>query len=389
MAWTIFLIGPMGQPDSLDRSDSDSHLELLAESIARVFKKFGYEEKGGSKYQLTSGETVDSTILKKGDDEVQVITPFDQYSPEAIPTRVFDAIDDCDLIIADLSGSRASVVYELAFAHALGIPTYLISENQAEIFYLKSYDHNYIDFSNQSAVQQALSKYLKWWLVHRTEKQDGDNPFTTFYDGVSLTDVSASLALAQGYFANFVVPALQIRTRIVVESGRRGILRRRQVRRFPISGLVIVDPGHLDAPWPQVSKDAEERLEKRFPGRVAKGNGENVYLETESSGRRIPFYILDNQWIIDIPRTIFSLAKSPRMRRIGTRSQGVERSRSMSTVLVRRFFSGVARDLRLSAVGDNNLGISGGATPPYTVVELSKLTDVLAEKLRETADREQ
>jgi nucleoside 2-deoxyribosyltransferase len=40
-----------------------------------------------------------------------------------IPEDVFSAIDLSDLVVADISHRSPNVMYELAFAHALGIPT--------------------------------------------------------------------------------------------------------------------------------------------------------------------------------------------------------------------------------------------------------------------------
>src|SRR5262245_36242345 len=76
----------------------------------------------------------------------EVSIPHEQYDDD-IPTRVFHLIDVSDLIVADISTRSPSVMYELAFAHALGIPTVLIDyrENHDQradpakpsIFYLK------------------------------------------------------------------------------------------------------------------------------------------------------------------------------------------------------------------------------------------------------------
>ena len=51
----------------------------------------------------------------------------DSMRPGAVLTiAIFDAIRDADLIIADLSGQNANVLYELGFAHALRKPTILL-----------------------------------------------------------------------------------------------------------------------------------------------------------------------------------------------------------------------------------------------------------------------
>jgi hypothetical protein len=57
--------------------------------------------------------------------DIQLDIPQELYGPN-IPRAVFSAIDLSDLVIADISSRSPNVLYELAFAHALGINTMLI-----------------------------------------------------------------------------------------------------------------------------------------------------------------------------------------------------------------------------------------------------------------------
>src|SRR4051794_36552467 len=51
--------------------------------------------------------------------------PQDTYS-DHIPTGVFEAIDLSDLVVVDISARSPCVMYELAYAHALGVPTLVV-----------------------------------------------------------------------------------------------------------------------------------------------------------------------------------------------------------------------------------------------------------------------
>ena len=62
--------------------------------------------------------------------EIKLDIPEELYGSD-IPRDVFTAIDLSDLVIADISHRSPSVMYELAFAHALGIPTMLIDKRDA------------------------------------------------------------------------------------------------------------------------------------------------------------------------------------------------------------------------------------------------------------------
>src|SRR5438552_4071941 len=51
----------------------------------------------------------------------------DDLRGSQIPSDVFSRIDSADLVIADVSKRSPNVYYELAHAHALGLPTILVA----------------------------------------------------------------------------------------------------------------------------------------------------------------------------------------------------------------------------------------------------------------------
>ena len=105
MEWRIFFIGPMGNdPSAKKANDYKKHLPKLCDYLVNHLENArGYAKMEGQEHVLTNGSRVDSVFLKKDDDLIIVITPIDLYGPRDIPENVFDAIDEADLIIADLS----------------------------------------------------------------------------------------------------------------------------------------------------------------------------------------------------------------------------------------------------------------------------------------------
>jgi len=121
MEWRIFFIGSMQQ-----RGTSADHFSQMVEAVAAELEEHDYRAAEEGTYHLSGGMPVNSiTLTRESDrDQITLIKPHDLYESASIPDNVFDAIDDADLVIADLSGLRPTVVYELAFAHALGIWTF-------------------------------------------------------------------------------------------------------------------------------------------------------------------------------------------------------------------------------------------------------------------------
>lgn len=376
-SWRVFIIGPMGD-DAIIRDPNalnvTNHLDWLCEALARRLIVHGYQ-RADSDHQLSSGETVNAIRLSRQEDGqediIEVITPFQQRSPDPIPHKVFDAIDDCDLVIADLTGSRPAVVYELALAHALGIPTYLVSASEDEMFYLGEIEHLKVDFASPPAVDQVLAPCVDWWLSNRNTLEPGTNPYTTFYKGFPLTDISAAVALAFGYCGNFVIPALN-------EDARIHVVGETESQVFEIRGVIVIDPEDLTNTWRSVSQQVESQLLQANFDKLLRGDQEAVYLTT-MSGKRTPFYIVSG-WVIDIPRTIFTLMESPRINRLEDAVRGNERRASMSGVLVRRFLQNLGTYLRRAVGATNNLRIQGGTQAPLHIVKSTNVVAFLREQ---------
>jgi hypothetical protein len=134
MDWRIFFIGPMragdatseptseSAPDSEQRLHYESGLRLgMVKAVEAALSDAGHQPAGEGEHWLTDGTAVQSRpawTRQSDSDRVTLLQPEGLFSPASIPANVFDAIDDADLVVADLSKQRPAVVYALALAQA-------------------------------------------------------------------------------------------------------------------------------------------------------------------------------------------------------------------------------------------------------------------------------
>jgi hypothetical protein len=231
--------------------------------------------------------------------------PQEKYGSN-IPADVFHAIDASDLVVADISRRSPNVMYELAFAHALGVPTILVdcrpSSSNLEskpIFYLTQDRTEYLADFKEAEVIRFLSQRIAHWRKSAVDLSQ--NPLTAFY-GMPLVDISAVAGIAAGYAENFVKP---------IQNAIQGKFDKQPVA--APGAIVVVLPTNLDGL-------RQEALELRK--RLAEGFGEANVLSPalivaeDRDGtveRRTVTYV--NGVVVDLPRTLFPLRNSARYRR--------------------------------------------------------------------------
>ncbi|MBI1764292.1 MAG: hypothetical protein HYR56_22940 [Acidobacteria bacterium] len=346
MEWRVFFIGPMGKEKpgkGADKGvDYTLHLpKLHAFLVSYLKEEHGYQETKNKFFTLTEGQRVGSvTLVKgkgKGKDSITILTPFDLYGAGDIPSNVFDAIDDSDLVIADLSGNKPAVIYELAFTHALGIETILVGGAEAVSFYLAQTKFINIDFRPKTISSDELKNRFASWLKNRNKLFESENPLQRFY-GAPLPDISAANGLAAGFYDNFARPILtngEIVYRTQTPEGKLVEETR------ALQGLIVLRPENLASRVEEIREELEKRLLAEFPGEVLYGAPDKLFIRT-NEGARTPFFLV-RDYLIDIPRTMFSLALSPRLERTN-RNQTLKSS--MEGVLIGRFFEGVKKNLK-------------------------------------------
>ena len=236
MDWRIFFIGPMP-------SDGNERFNRMVEAVVAELRENGYQPPEPGEFRLTEGKLISSLALTRpeGQDRITLLRPHDLFGPGSVAANVFDAIDDADLVIADLSDARPAVVYELAFAHALGIYTILLGPesdtdaNSDLMFYLKPYRHIPVEFSKRDIRSDEFKHSFRTWLEGRNKRFDSRNPFTDFYDA-PIPDISAASGLANGYFENFLRRVLAPDSELVIMSEESGPSRQ------GVAGVIVVRP---------------------------------------------------------------------------------------------------------------------------------------------------
>jgi hypothetical protein len=242
--------------------------------------------------------------------DIQFDIPQELYG-QNIPRAVFSAIDLSDLVIADISSRSPNVMYELAFAHALGINTMLIDiddisspdlphTTKKKIFYLH-HDRTIRPSSvSQEDIRSALEPLIRNWLSGEGELPT--NPLTEFYD-VPLVDISAVAGIVLGYAENFIAPLMTaVHEKIAQTHGDKSDIP---------SAVVVVVPESLTN-----LNDTEEAVRKALEASFGgTGSPYQRFIASTSMGpRTVPFYVAGA--FVDVPRTLLPLRRSPRVRRL-------------------------------------------------------------------------
>jgi len=355
MEWRIFFIGPMSgtQADHIPR--------LRAHVVQRMLEVHGYTR--------VENHPVEGVLLTKGDDQITLAIPAEQGMLRDITTNVFHQIDSADLLIADLSDNRPAVVYELGMAHGLGIDTILIGGPETNVFYLSHIRYNVIDFNNPELKSETFDQGIDVWLRERSKSRSAANPLYDFYDA-AMVDISAASGLALGYFDNFATPIF-LHGEIVQRFAPRGwwLFRRTPDDIVsPVRGIIVARPDTLFASVQSVADKLDEELHKHFGEAVLRGDPKSVFVrirseraaaEEQASAKkksakkptseniRTSFFVVEN-YVIDIPRTMFSLQKSKRLVRITDKLKKPSEApvvRTMQNVLMDCFFSNLRTNL--------------------------------------------
>lgn len=94
----------------------------------------------------------------------------EQHFDETILARIYRQIENCDFIIAEMTGQNPNVFYEVGYAHALGKPCALVTQNTNDIpFDLKHHPHVIYDGSIHNLREQLSPKIS--WLVDEIESR--------------------------------------------------------------------------------------------------------------------------------------------------------------------------------------------------------------------------
>lgn len=317
----VFVIGPMGDdkndpnesstPISQHMRNLESALKLAIPDVCPTHSRVSTPEGGGS----------------------------------AIVDHVFNLIDRADLAVADISSRSPSVMYELAFFHALGTPILIVDDEKNSIettpFYLNGANIIRVDGFEVEELRSKLAPRLKMFFDPLDDQDFATNPITEFY-AAPLVEVSGASAIARGYYLNMVNGFL---------NAVGGV-----ISNFPndeIKSLTVIRP----SPSFQVNGDLSI-----FGGVARQWNGgrepkEKVWeIRSAERVRKFSAYFMDGH-VYDYPRTLGTLNNSPRLLRLSNRGtsraggvvdeSAMQRNRAKITKgLIDSFFTIINQEMR-------------------------------------------
>lgn len=284
-----------------------------------------------ARYELIRQFIEDEIKARSGSDDldITIFAPTDNPNSDRFNDWIFAQIDTCDLLIADMTGFNPNVVYEVAFAHALGTPC------------------GYIRFSDDEtneATLEDIRHYFKFTLMPATTEADlraGDYPHLSSqignflqgsgisgetilsdYYGASPIDSEFMRGLAEGYYRNFLGRLLSLSP---PEDNPRLILR-------------------ISLPDTFVITDAELRRV-----RINAFGDEQLGLGANKLGRpfTVDLAVRDGEtFVLDIPTTILTVTLSSKYRKIiRTNAYFSDIDRDRLTDRLARKFAGALWDI--------------------------------------------
>jgi len=296
----------------------------------------------------------------------------DGFNDQEIVNSVLSHLDMADLVVFNFTPKTGktetspNVFYELALVHSLGIPAIVIVAGDKKIpFYASTTNQHRVKDFLPSTLMDALRVPLREFIdfEHR-ETNLTDNRVTQFYR-MPVVDISAAVGLATGYYHNFL-------SRLITEGGFLAL--------YPdlIRQVIVVRPSGVDSTYP-----ADMELLKE--GLTQAGHK----LETAKNLAPPPNDPLGQLWfdhvkgiVLDIPRTIYPLQRSPRLLSLLGRMQSLPSAKAQRSYeqrwhqvgehLLDRVEAGIRYQLNFDAqrVRSNILHFSTISKAPVLVKEL-------------------
>ncbi len=148
--------------------------------------------------------------------DARIDGPDDNASADIIP-GILGKIERADLVVLDLTGNSAGVMYELGLVHALGLPYICLTSDSQRPFYVRT-AFCITRFELADAFDQALRTHhdlrqrLRQFFAAHLDPPQGEarledfasNPVSAFFGGLPVVDISAPAGLAAGYWRNAV-----------------------------------------------------------------------------------------------------------------------------------------------------------------------------------------
>ena len=292
----ILVLGPMGD------GGNDPSTIRIRDALDSLLQEPDFQGLLGSHHVHTK-----KVHVPEGQDQSEIVQ------------NILSLLEAADLAVFDLTPKkdrpdRANVFYELALVHALGIPALLlIQEGHSVPFYARTTTQyrvpNFDPATLANALRAPLREFLDW--ENRTTSFTNDR-VSQFY-GLPIVDISAAVGLATGYYYNFL-------SRLITEGGF--------LAHHPdkIKHVLYVRPSSVNSTY-----EADVTALKA----ALLGGGHELKTEKLAAIARDEkgplWFDHVNGIVLDVPRTIYPLRRSPRLLSLHERnptfpSPGAEKS---------------------------------------------------------------
>lgn len=278
----IFIIGPMGE----DKDNPEEESTPISKHVGNI------------KLALQS---IRDDVAPSGE-IIDIYAPTDGMSD--IEAYVFNRIDSADLAIADITARSPSVMYELSFFHALGTPIIILDDKERKKedipFYLKGANILRIKDFEVETLSEALRLRLLAFFNENNDQDFSENPIRKFYSA-PLVEAAGASAVGRGYYWNLIDPVINAGFGVIASHTNENLGKLKIVK--PSENFVINEDlkryGEIAARWNNGESLEEHEWNINYAGR----------------SRGVKAYKIGNN-IYDYPRTIGSLERSPRLRRV-------------------------------------------------------------------------
>lgn len=311
----VFIVGPE------ENGEEQPGYLHIRNAIDKVFKEHLSEEKGGF-------------------ERLELYDPRNNPGGDNFNDWIFGQIDTSDLLVADITNFNPNVIYEVALAHALGVPCQYVRFGQRQ--------DQELPLEGEVNTSSEIAHYFRYSLLSEASTTDeavmtkgefserllnffrqgispGDNLLTQYYGGVPLIDAEFTRGLAQTYCRNFLFP----------------LLRLERDEDNPADHLKIIVPDTFAA----IDSKARDTLKGSLQAWKYVSLGTNIL--------RRPFEVLyesQTRTVYDLPSIVFTISDCPRFKKIEDSALFTELDKDRLTdAMVRKFVDEVRRQLRSRA----------------------------------------
>lgn len=159
------------------------------------------------------------------DIDYKAIRSDEIFSPQAFVQTIWEEILNCDLVVAEMTGSNPNVLYELGLAHAIGKRVVMITRSPTDVpadlrhINCISYDTNLVSWD------ATLRRSLQEMVVSRSITRSLLAPVASVADAEAIAEAEVARAAALNELR-----AIKARNLILEEANKRHLLEVQEVR---------------------------------------------------------------------------------------------------------------------------------------------------------------